>query len=202
VAFLSLLQFPFAAPIYFCYVAPLVGLAVEFIWSSQPFAPRRVQLCTLAFCLFFAVVFLNRLSLFDHPRTYLGDPAINELTLPRAGLLVNRRDKFKYEALVSLVQAHSPPGSPIFAAPDCPEVYFLSERKNPTRTMFELFDTRGQHSKRCMELIKRHGIDVVVLNLQPSHSKDVEPDLVEAVREDFTHVVTIDNFMVAYRDNE
>jgi len=45
-AFTSLVRFPFAGPIYFCYTAPLVGLALQFFLSSQPYAPRRVQLCS------------------------------------------------------------------------------------------------------------------------------------------------------------
>jgi len=199
-AFNCLVQFPLSVPIYFCYIAPLVGLAVQFVLSSQPHAPRRMQLCFLAFCLVFAVGFLNRRTFFDDPRIDRLDPPVNTLALDRAGLSVSLRDKMKYETLVRLVNRHSPPGSYIYATPDCPEVYFLSERKNPTRTLFDFFDASERRTERRLELLARHNIRVVVINLRPGHSEKVDPQFVSAIAPDFPYATRIDNFVVACRD--
>jgi len=128
------------------------------------------------------------------------DPAVNALAVDRAGLRVSHRDKEKYETLVNLVREHSPPGGWIYATPDCPEVYFLAERKNPTRAMFEFFDVRDGHTERQLELISRHSISVVVLNLRPGFSEKISPEFMSALSRDFPHAVQIDNFVVAYRD--
>ncbi len=198
-AFHCLVQFPLSVPIYFCYVAPLVGLAVQFVLSSQPHAPRRMQLCFLAFCLVFAVGFLNRRTFFDDPSIDRLDPPVNTLALDRAGLLVSMRDKLKYETLVRLVNGHSPPGSYIYATPDCPEVYFLSGRKNPTRTLFDFFDASERRTERQLELLARHNIPVVVINLQPGHSEKVDPQFVAGITAHFPYATRVDNFVIACR---
>ena len=41
-ALMSLLQFPFAAPIYYCYVAPFVVLAIVAVHPVNPTVPRVV----------------------------------------------------------------------------------------------------------------------------------------------------------------
>ena len=48
-ALLSLLQFPFAAPIYYCYVAPIVVLAIAAIRPIHPTVPRSVTAIVVAF---------------------------------------------------------------------------------------------------------------------------------------------------------
>lgn len=198
-AFNCLVQFPLSVPIYFCYVAPLVGLAVQFLLASQPNAPRRVQLCTLVFFLVFALGYLNRRTFFDDPSIGRLDPPVNALALERAGLLVSMRDKVKYETLVRLVNRHSPPGSYIYATPDCPEVYFLSERKNPTRTLFDFFDLSERRTERQLALIERQNIRVVVINLEPGHSEKVGPQFVSAIAPRFPYATRVDNFLVVYR---
>ncbi len=198
-AFICLVQFPLSVPIYFCYVAPLAGLAIQFLLASQPYPPRRVQLCILVFLLVFALGFLNRRTFFDDPRIDRLDPPVNRLALDRAGLFVSMRDKVKYENLVRLVNRYSPPGSYIYATPDCPEVYFLSERKNPTRTLFDFFDTTERRTERQLALIERHNIRVVVINLRPGHSEKVDPQFVSAIATHFPYAAKIDNFLVAYR---
>lgn len=198
-AFVSLVRFPFAAPIYFCYTAPLVGLAAQFYLGAQPHAPRRLHLCLLMFCLVFSLGFLNRRTFFDDPRVDRLDPPVHTLALHRAGLCVSRRDKDKYEALVRVVRERSWPGSWILATPDCPEVYFLADRRNPTRAMFELFDRPEGRTRRHLELIAQYRIPVVVLNLRPGFSQKVDPEFVAELSRRFPCAVRIDNFIVAYR---
>jgi hypothetical protein len=61
------------------------------------------------------------------------------LALPRGGIFVPAADSAYYSSLVAAIDRHDP-GPWIYVWHDSPEIYFLSGRRNPTRTMFEAFD--------------------------------------------------------------
>ena len=61
------------------------------------------------------------------------------LSPDRGGLRVGAEEQDEYERLVAELRAHASSGY-MYATPDCPEVYFLSGLRNPTRTFFDFFD--------------------------------------------------------------
>jgi hypothetical protein len=196
----SLVQYPYAFGIYFCYFAPLLLLAVHALVICQPDAPRALHLCFLAFYLLFALLWLNT----------GWSPTLGMAHLPRpeqrvalegkgGGLLVHPADAARYGAVVAEIQRGSPAGSYIYAAPDCPEVYFLSDRRNPTRAMYDLFDERAQRGQWITHLLEERDVAVVVLNLAPEFSKPIAWPLYLALRERYPHETRIVNFLVLSR---
>ncbi len=171
----SLIQFPFAALIYFCYCAPLVLLCAHFLLASQQARLRVAQIGLFAFFLLFGSLRMNA--------AYCTDPSNpmreqrNELSLRRGGLLIPQKQLDVYMGAVELVRQHSAPDSYIFAAPDCPEVYFLSERRNPTRSMYDFFDDQEGRTERLTKLLDERRVQVVVLNEKPWFSPTVDASL-------------------------
>lgn len=198
-SFMTLVQFPFSAPIYFCYVAPLVLLSAQVTCASQPHAVVRTQWTIVLFGLLFGATLLNHFQFFDDPNLARIDPGVNLLELPRGGLFLTERDRQKYDRLVTAIQQNSPPNSSIYAGPDCPEVYFLSERKNPTRTLFELFDEPDPDDTKRLQFILQHDLPLVVLNLSPSHSRKWTQPFLDAMTAHFPNAMTIDNFLVVFK---
>jgi hypothetical protein len=81
------------------------------------------------------------------------------------------------------MQQHSR-GNTILAGPDCPEVYFLGGFRNPTPTMYEVFEDRASYSSRIEETIRANGINVLAINLAAMDSNEyVQPLRSIAARE-------------------
>jgi hypothetical protein len=51
--------------------------------------------------------------------------------IPRAGLWSDPADGAVYRTILGIIERDTKPGDPIFAFPDDPEFYYLSERRNP-----------------------------------------------------------------------
>jgi hypothetical protein len=198
-SFVTLVQYPFSAPIYFCFVAPLVVVLTLVTLASQPYSMIRVQWTIATFGLVFGIVFLNQFPFFDNPEFAKMDPPIHLLDLPRGGLFLSGRDQEKYDRLVRTIQSNTPNQSNIFAGPDCPEIYFLSERKNPTRTLYELFDPPEIDDAVRLQSILERDIPLVVINLEPSHSRKFTEHFVNQLRSHFPKSETIGNFLVVYK---
>lgn len=100
-----------------------------------------------------------------------------------------------YESLIPLVQQHAA-GAFIYAAPDCPEVYFLSGLADPVGSVFEFFDDR---TKRVLDTIEQHSVNVVVLNKYPNFSGPIPLELGAALTNKFPHSTTIGRFDVRWK---
>src|SRR5439155_25723243 len=128
----SVVQFPFGAPVYFFYAAPLVILAATALFASAAQPPRFVLGALLCFYLLFVILRVSPGLIYELGTKYAPDIQTNRLTIARAGgLRVQPSDALLYDELIPLVQSHAA-GKFIYAAPDCPEVYFLSGLQNPT----------------------------------------------------------------------
>lgn len=201
-ALLGLIQYPFAAPIYFCYDAPLLILTAVFMVAAQPLPPRRIGVGVLAFYLLFAVGWLNVGDVFSlgHARRPYDDS--HRLDLGRAGIRMPESEVREYEALVAEVRRRSRPGSNIYAAPDCPEVYFLADRRNPTRTMYDLFDDPVGRTERICRQIEESDVDVVVIRLKPDFSAPLDAELRSWIEARYRNAKRIGAFVVASRAAE
>jgi hypothetical protein len=112
--------------------------------------------------------------------------------LERCTLTIAAEEAAAYRDLVATIQAHSSPGDFIFAAPDCPEVYFLAARRNPSGVMYEFFRPEWLSDRQALlKMIDEKGVNVVVLNGYPGFSKRLDPALVESMaqRYDQLHAV-------------
>jgi hypothetical protein len=202
-AVFALIQYPFAAPIYFIYTVPLVVLAATAVLSQ---VRERLAPLLIPVAMFFALFALR----WVHPGfIYLMEHHFGRvrfearLDLPRGGVRVTPEDKSLYQPLVAAIQAHAgSAGAAIYAAPDCPEVYFLSATRNPTRDLFEfLGDAPGGGSPDSLAaLLRREQVRVVVVNTRPDFSPPLsEPVLAELARL-YPRIESFGKFDVRWRE--
>ena len=196
-AVVALVQFPFAAPIYFCFAAPLTILALLAVVSRQAHAPRRFHACAAVFFFLFAILLANR----SHPRylgvRYVHYEANDWLDMPRGGVRVPNVEKREYEALVRVIQQHAA-GGIIYAGPDCPEVYFLSGFKNPTRSFFDFRDPQEGDPHWMARLVsERHG-RVAVINTKPEFSPPLSRDAQVLLERQLPASERVGRFVVRY----
>jgi hypothetical protein len=195
-AVFSLIQFPFAAPIYFCYVAPLAILLVAGLIVRLKTVPRTLVYAAGLFYLCFAVFIFRSYAMSD--RFIPVDESV-PLTLPRAGnLRVSHGHAAEYEELIPFVKTLAR-GAPILAGPDCPEVYFLAGLKNPTPILVEFLST-SDYTMQMRNLLDRPGfIKVVVVNNSPTLSPYYGTQLALLVHQRFSESKRIGAFEVYWR---
>ncbi|HWA98549.1 MAG TPA: glycosyltransferase family 39 protein [Pirellulales bacterium] len=189
-AMVSLVQVPFAHAIYFLYAAPLVFLAAAFYFSRLPGVPRPLlRIVATSFGLF-AVLWLNGgYSTFYGQRYRAHQPRPLQIERCRS-LLVDPVSAEHYEAVVQKIQEHSKPGSYIYAGPDCPEIYFFADRKNPTRTLYDFLDPDFRspgREHRILRQLEEHDVDVVVLNYHAPVSGPVSESLEAELLQRYPH---------------
>ncbi len=190
-ALCGLVQFPFAAPIYFCYYAPLLILAMLAVASEwpRPASPHMVAVM-IAFYLVFAVVrFALPASLH---RGFIASPRTTALTLSvAAGIKVVSPSTT--EAMVATVQRHSS-GSKVVAFPECPEVYFLTGLQNPTR------NDGGVDPNDLLQVIRSREVNVIVINQRPFFpDSQPSPELVKAVEQAFPNSNASGKYLIRWR---
>jgi hypothetical protein len=196
----SLVQYPFAAPIYFFYVAPLVVLCVAGFLSLIE-NPPRTSLWVIGACyLLFAVFAVRPTFIYDIGHGYQPDRETVPLALQRApGLRVSQRDVIRYGELIPFV-SHLAAGQPILAGPDCPEVYFLSGLKNPTPVLFDFLQDPNDYEREMERLLDRpQFIRVVVVSDHPYFSHYQLEILRSLVTNRFPESRQFDSFEVFWR---
>ena len=153
----SLVQYPFAAPIYLCYGIPLTLLAVVALVTPVNKQPATYVLAALAgFYLLFGVEMLVPDHIYELTHK-VGQ--LEELQLERSGgLQIEYAANFAH--LIRLLQEHSPNGL-LYAGNDCPEMYFLSGLKNVTR------DDSGASTAEVLKALQSDDLKVVVINEAP-----------------------------------
>jgi hypothetical protein len=196
-ALFSIIQFPYAAPIYFCYVAPLAILLLAALLSRLKNAPHSVLYAGGIFYLCFAVIVFRPYAVnIGYKSGQPGDQVV-PLTMPRAGnIRISRESSAQYEELIPFVSQLAA-GAPIFAGPDCPEVYFLSGLKNPTPILFDFLQDPNEYNTQVTRLLDQPGlIKVVVINNNPAFSGRNRGQLLPIVNKHFTELRTIGVFAV------
>jgi len=196
----SLIQLPFSVGIYFCYVAPLLALSLAAIFSGARAPSRVLAGLLLAFYLAFAVFRVTPSFIYAMSYFYQPDPQTTPLRLHRGGgLRVNAGEAEMYDALIPFIEAHAGGSSFIYAAPDCPEVYFLAGMNNPTRTIFDFFDDPTQHEQRVLHAIDGAHVNVVALLKEPPFSPQVSSQLMDRLRERYPLSQQIGRFEVRWK---
>jgi hypothetical protein len=200
-AWMALNQFPFAAPIYFCYVAPLAVVACITAAGGSSIS-RQTLLPWGAMLLLFAVLsanrgFINGLGQVHELREFNA-----ALDLPRAHLKVGGEDAELYRKLVFTVTRHLHPGGQLIAGPDCPEVYFLSGLVSPSGTLFDFFSRDGGRQSGAREedeIAAWSKGEVIVVNHQPDFSPLPSEQVLVHLRREFPGGEMIGPFEVRWR---
>ncbi|MFL5578386.1 MAG: ArnT family glycosyltransferase [Gemmatimonadaceae bacterium] len=197
----ALVQYPFAAPVYFCYVAPLVLFAAcAVVAASRPLPPGFAAV-GLAFYLAFATLILQPSAIYSWWNRYRPVAMTDRLDGPRGGgLHVTALHGAENRELVRLVSARARPGSYIFAAPDCPQVYFMTGTRNPTRALFDFFEVPDGYDIGVLRMIDSLRIPLVVLNDSAKFSRKIEGPLADSLARRFPHAAPAGRFLVRWRD--
>lgn len=199
-AFATLIQFPFSAPIYFCYVAPLMFLALLAVAAHWREAGRAAlsPVAIGALFLFLAAFGVARVNQhFIGGRLWIG--AGEPLGLERSGpLRVSPAESRLYRRIVARIEAAGT-GSYIYAGPDAPELYFLANRRNPTRAQFEFLEIGPMQDRDLLRALDRHRVSLVALNLRPTFSPPLDPGVREALAERYPLHERIGRFELRWR---
>jgi hypothetical protein len=127
------------------------------------------------------------------------DAHFERLTVPRAlGLRVESSDARLYNDLIPLLQRHAV-GKFMYAAPDCPEVYFLSGFKSPMRHSFEFAGDTVGNIAQILHTLDGLNVNVVAINEDPQFSGPMSPALYGALEERFPHSAEIGKFQVRWK---
>jgi len=194
----SLAQYPYTTSVYFCYVAPLVVLLVPALYSHARLPHRAGPVLLIAFFTAFAVLRINATRIASVGNWYQAQPRLARLAMDRGGIDVQEMDARSYGALVAKLRAHSR-GGYTWASPDSPEVYFLSGLRNPTRTLFEVFDEGPAAPEAMMRLLDAHGVTAIVLS-SPSFSPPISPALYALVASRYPNAEYVGVFQLRWRE--
>jgi hypothetical protein len=199
-ALCALVQFPFSAPVYFCYVAPLAVLAAAAALSLRAGPPPPLHALLLAFYLVFAALWVNRGFIFQMGSAYEPDSQTEVLRLPRAGgIRIPPAHAYSYRVLVEELHRHTR-GPYIYAGPDAPEVYFLAGYRNPTPQLFEFFDLRPDREAQLLATLERAGVQAIAINQFPAFSPLPSTPTANELGRRYHHAVEIGKFILAWRE--
>lgn len=194
-AWMSMNQFPFAAPIYFCYVAPLAVIAGAA--ATAECAPRpHVMLPWIVSLVLFAVLSANRgylgtLGVAHGPQRFDVD-----LALPRAHLKVQRQDARIYRFLTWSIENRLR-GGRLIAGPDAPDVYFLSDQVIPSGRLYDFFSAEAPENEA--DARRWTGATVIVINHTPHFSAAPSEELMTTLRREFPNGEFFGNFELRWR---
>ena len=187
----SLVQFPFAAPIYLNYSVPLTLLALVAIVSTGKTQRGTYALASVVgLYLVFGVVSLVPLYIYEI--TWIVGP-MQTMQEPRAGGLKIEEAVF-FDGVARFLRQHSPNGL-MFAGNDCPELYFLSGLKNVAH------DDTGEPPEEILKALQSADLNLVVINDAPYFpGAAMQPEVKAEVMERFPHNTRFGIFQVFWKE--
>jgi hypothetical protein len=194
----GLVQFPFSAPTYYCYVAPLVVVMAAAVAGYIRRPPRLFLMAAYCFALLYAVfeVTPGFLSL---GRRYEPDRQTVPLRLPHTGhLRTSARRAQTYETLHAIIMQHAH-SDYIYATPDCPEMYFIYGFRDPMRYFFDFFNEPGDQPQSVLAKIHKYHINLVVLNGDPLFSPPLPANLRAVLEQEFPNRAATGSFEVRWK---
>lgn len=196
----SLVEFPYTAPVYFCYIAPLALLAMAAV--VQPLARVSRAMLGMVYTVFlvFAVFVVTPGFVFVTGSRYQPDEQTAVMNLSRAGnLRISSASAAIYDQLVPLIRKHAGSGE-IYAGPDCPEVYFLSGYANLTPDLYDFLDPSAEQPGQMIARISNAQVRVVVINNHPPLSPPLDAGLRGEIVRRFPAGEVVGNFEVRWRE--
>jgi len=106
---------------------------------------------------------------------------------------------------VQAIHLHSAPGTFIYATPDSPHVYFLSSRRNPTRTLYDTFDQDfaadlAPRTRRILAELDTRDVKVAVINWHPDFTTWIARDLLDALVIRYPNETQLGRYSVRWRE--
>lgn len=194
----ALVQYPFAAPVYFFYVAPIAVLAGVAVLASWPRLGKLGPGAIVTFYIAFAVLRIHPGFIYQMGVYFSPYDSNERLALPRGGLDVPEDDAVVFQRIVLLLKQHAN-GAFTYATPDAPEIYFLSGLSNPTRTLFDFFDDPDGREQRILAALSKHHVNAVVINSNPGFSKVVSSTLGKELASMYPDSARLGNFTIRWR---
>jgi hypothetical protein len=185
----ALVEFPYDAPAYFFYVAPLGVLATLAVVGVYRRHAGPVLTLLAAMAAFLGAGYGAGVA--------LSSPTL--LDLPGGGIRVSTADARVYETLVRTVREHAGGGG-LWAGPDAPEVYYLTGLSNPTPTLYEFLDPAPPRVADLDTLFAAHDVHVVVLNRKPLVSAPATADVVTWLYRTFPGGEDVGPFSVRWKE--
>jgi hypothetical protein len=198
-AMCSLNQFPYSSPMYFCYVAPLLVLAMVALVAIRPHPGPSIVAPVAVFFLVFGVAVLMPNQIYSKGLTLRPD-VFKAFAMPRAGGIRGSTEVVdRYQRVCDEIAAHGGSGS-IYAGPDSSGLYFLTRRENPTPILFDFLAGDDDRPDRILADIDRARVGVVVIN-HAIHipSGPMPAELLAALRSRFPESKVIDNFEIRWK---
>ncbi len=187
----SYIQFPSAYISYFFYLSPLFFITMG-KWGGTVWKLPRTGFVSGLGLVLFGMIELN-------PSKFYGKP-YESLNLPTASLSVPLEQSRVWGPLIKRVQFLSPiEYSPIYAGPDCPEIYFLSMRRNPTKILYEVFEDQKKLAENILETVDKEKCQLVVINLAPNWSKRFPVEFHQALINRFMQVEKYGQFLLYFK---
>jgi hypothetical protein len=186
----TLVQFPFAAPIYLSYGIPLTLLALVAIVSTCKLQRGSYTLASIiGLYMAFGVVCL--IPHYIYEITWLiGD--VQTMHEPRAGGL-KIEEAVYFDELSRFLRQHSPNGL-MYAGNDCPELYFLSGLRSVSD------DDTGNPPLATMNAIQSPDLNLVVINDAPFFpGAAMNPEVKAEVIKRFPHSARYGIFQVFWK---
>jgi hypothetical protein len=208
-AFFNLVQFPLGTQQYLHFELPLTLLATA-LWlgldrsTLECFpleARRRAGLWTAyAFFYFFAALWVHFSSPFALGLALEPKLQTTWLAPDRVGLRVTAAHAELYSRLIDFTQRVVPPEQPILALPDLPQVYFFTQRRNPTRFFFDALAAKPPQPDDVERWLGQVGL--VVINREPDFSPPIDAATEALIDGAFPERFTLGPMEVRYRRSQ
>jgi hypothetical protein len=196
----SLIEFPYSSATYFCYIAPLLALLVLALNSSRNSVPRLIPATLAVFFIVFMVLRVTPGMALDGMAYHYRPPWTSAaLGFPKAGGLRTGSDEVElYNHLLSLVGQKATNGA-LSAGPDTPEIYFLGGYTNPSRVIYDAFESYSGETARVLAAVDATQPNVIIINRIPTVSVPYPPDLVSILDARYPQMQNIGKYQVRWR---
>lgn len=199
VATCSLIQFPFAAPIYFLYVAPLLWLAILGLRQARGRITNPLGPALGIIALVYVITRVTPGFIIVMGEIYSPDMQRYVLHLERTGpLRVLPEEGRGYEQLIRAVRAQSKHGN-IYAGPDSPQIYFLAGKPNLTGIYFDFRRDPVQRDQAIRRVLENPSTRVAVIRSNPDFSGPLSSELYDLARRRYPRAYPYGPFELRWR---
>lgn len=206
----ALNQFPYAAPNYFAYVAPLamllvglvVGLARRGVLRALPPMRFVAHAVRTPFLVVLFLLFGGWFHRIGSVQT-VGEGSVwwddaHALPGPHAGLTATRSDSAKHERLLDLIRAHGGPDR-FVAGPELPQLYVLAGTTRLVGQPFLLAPGLDADTAAFARALDPSAIDLVAINDAPLFLAAPSPAVRAWIAARFRNVERVEDVEVRWR---
>jgi len=184
--FASLIQYPYAAMIYFFYAAPLFVVTGVVATRMQPWIPKRSLLSIAVVLTLFTVARFHSVEPVTSLSPTFHEPVAAVLKSERCRLKIRDNQARIFNQLIEAVTSRTGQNDIIHAMPDAPEVAYISNRQPFGRTMYEFFaDPVSQKPDVLLTELRNADVKLLVIKENPSFSKPVTSEFLGILKREY-----------------